>query len=443
MIDKDSYAGKTVLIADLGQFADLSTRLARDEWGRVLYWAPWKKSAPETKSLMLGNGLEGVERVRDFFEAVEESDLIVFPDCYQGDLQVYLEKHNKRVWGSRKAERMEFMREEFKSALKKVGLPVAPYKVIKGISRLREYLTEHDDQIVKMWGGNRGDGETFDCPTYILRKSRIDALEYSAGPFSEQLSFVVESKIESDSECGYDGICIDGQFTDGMVDYEVKNRACLAAFKEYKDMADAVREVNEAFAPLLKQAQYRSALGTEIRVDKKGTPFFIDLTARFPCPPGATLWEMCGNLSDILWRGSAGEFVQFEPVAKYGCEIMLYLDWEDREWQEIYIPDKVRQWVKLFSGYKVGGIYYPISNEGRNHIPWSTEEIGAVVGIGNTIEEAIDSAKEHAAAVEGFKVSYDVSAVAEALEQAIAGEEKGIAFSEEKIPAPESVLSEA
>ncbi len=438
----DSYNGKSVVIVDEGLFVDLGPRLARDDWGRVMYFKPWKKSAPETINLLIGSGFEGVERVRNLFEAVNEADLIVFPDCYQGDLQVYLEQNGKRVWGSRMAERYEFMREDFKQALKEVGLPVAPYKTIKGISRLREYLSEHDDQIVKLWNGCRGDAETFDCPTYALRKSRIDALEYAAGPFSERMSFIVEGMIEASVEPGYDGFCIDGQFTDGFSDVEIKNEACLIACRKYEDLADPVREVNDAFGPLLAKERYRGPFGTEIRIDKKGVPYFIDATCRTSSPPGEAQWELCANLSEMMWRGSTGEFVQFEPAAKFGCEIMLYMDWGDQAWNEIYIPDKVRQWVKLATACKVDGLYYPICAEGYERLAWSTEEIGAVIGIGDTIEEAIDEAKEHAESVQGFKVHYNLSAVADALTELKKGEKAGVEFSGEPIPAPETVLAE-
>lgn len=437
----DSYHGKCLLIWDEGLFTDFAARMAEDDWGEVLHYKPWKKSAPETISLMAGYGIPGVTHIRDFFDAVPRADVIAFTHCYQGDLQVYLESHGKRVWGARKAERWEFMRQEFKDALKEVGLPVVPYKVIKGISRLREYLSEHDNQVVKLWNGCRGDGESFLCPSYALRKSRIDALEYAAGPFSERLTFIVEAVIESDQECGYDGICIDDQFTDGFVDYETKDESCLIACRKYEDMPEIVREVNEKFAPLLKRERYRGPLGTEIRVDKKGIGWYIDKTARTASPPGEAQWRLITNLSDIVYRGSAGEFVQAEFAAPFGCEIMLYLDWEDRRHQEIYIPDKVRPWIALSTYAKVDGLYYPIANEGHEApLPWSTEEIGAAIGIGDTLEEAIEQAKEHAAAVEGFKIHYNVAAISDGIKSILSGEEQGIEFSEEPIPDPAIVL---
>ena len=431
------FSNKRCLIWDEGQFGDLATTLA-PHWGQVDYYKPWKKSAPTSVSGLVGHGMEGVNRVMDFFDHVDGADLIVFTDCYQGDLQVYLEKQGHRVWGSRRADRFEWDRELFAEMLKEVGLPVAPYKIVVGITRLREYLIEHDDQIVK-FSVFRGDGETFDVPRYQLRKSKLDAMEYQYGPFAEKIRFMVQSKILTKIECGYDGYAVDDNFLDGFVDYETKNRSCLIAARKYADLPETVRLVNEAIAPVMKRERYRAPFGTEIRVDEEGVPFFIDWTGRNSSPPGEALWVMTKNLSEIMYHGAAGEAVPVEWAAKYACQLMLNLHWQDLAWSEVAIPNKVKPWIQLATYAKTDGLYYPIANEGYEPLPWGVEIIGSAIGIADTIEEAIEKAKEHADAVEGFKVEYDIAAVAEGIEAIKAGEKEGIEFAEE-VPEPAIVL---
>lgn len=433
----DDFSNKRVLIYDEGQFNDLATRLARD-WGSVQLYCPWKQSAPTSTRLMVGNGLDGVERVTDFWDAVPGADLIVFTDCYNGDLQVHLEEQGHRVWGSRKADRYEWDRQLFKDALKEVGLPVSAHKVIKGLSRLRDYLRENPDQVVKL-SRFRGDSETFAAPTYALIKGKLDALEFKYGPLAEKVKFMVEETIPTLTEAGYDGICIDGQFTDGFIDYETKFKSCLIAIKPYDELPEVVREVNEKFAPILAREHYRGPMGTEIRVAEDGTPYFIDLTARNASPPGETMWVALKNLSEVMYRGAAGEMVTAEWAGKYACQIMLFLEWEDQAWQGLSIPNKNKPFVMLSTYAKVDGLYYPIPCEGYETLPWANDGIGCAIGIGDTVEEAIDLAKAHAESVEGYKVNYDLSAIAEGLAAVKSGEEQGIEFADE-VPEPASVL---
>jgi len=156
----DDISKRICCIYDYGNNVALAERLSR-EFGRVLYYCPWETSNPESLRVAVGDGLENVERVLDFFdpEVLHRTDLFVFPDIYDGDLQLDLVSRGKRVWGARSGEDFEYKRELFAKTLKQVGLPVAPYKVIVGTSNLKKYLIEHDDLWIKV--EMRGDGETW------------------------------------------------------------------------------------------------------------------------------------------------------------------------------------------------------------------------------------------------------------------------------------------
>lgn len=434
----DDLSNKSCLVYDHGQFCDLATRLSR-EFGKVYYFNPWKKFSPDSRLMMVGDGMDNVEKVKDFFEVIDTVDLFVFPGLFDSDLQLYLESLGKRVWGSREAGKLEYMRELFKDTLDEVGLPVIPFEVIIGVPSLREYLKENEGQVIKI-SLCRGDGETWKCPNYKMGESQLDAMEKYYGPAKHEIRFVVEKAIESDIEIGYDGICIDGEFTDGFVDYEIKNEACIAAVRRYSDMNDTVRDVNSAFSEKLRQARCRSQWGTEIIVDKKGVGYFIDATARMPSPPGELQLELISNLGEIFYHGALGDFVQIEPTAKFGVELMIYSCWEDLAWTPISIPDDSQQWIKLSTYCKVDGLYYPICHEGHEHIPWYEENIGCSVGIGDTMEDAVEMAIEHANSIEGHALKFNEMSIGKALARAQEGESKGIEFSDEAIPKPSTVM---
>lgn len=432
------FSNRSVCVVDLGQYASTAERLVRD-FGRVYYFCPWKKPAPDRVKLSVGDGYDFV-RVRNLFDIIRENkaDLYVFPDVYDGDLQLDLEQRGRRVWGSRKAEEFEFKRELFKDTLKEVGLPVAPYKVIVGTDKLREYLWEHENEVIKL-SVCRGDSETWTSEDFRVSRMKLDAMDYFYGPLRYWVKFIVEKCIETKIEIGYDGITVDGQFTDGLVDYEIKNQCCVAAWKKYDDMAEEVRLVNQAFANPLRKTRCRSNWGTEIRVDEEGTPFFIDATARKPSPPGELADEMIANLSEIYWHGAEGDFVQAEAAAKFGVQINFYANWQDLAYLPIVIPEKFQRWIKLSCACRVENIDYAIQCEGNEKHPWMKEQLGAAVGMGNTIEEAYEKASEASDSVKGFGLEFSKESVAEAYQRIKAGEKEGIEFADE-VPEPASVI---
>jgi len=166
---------KTCLIWDNGVFTELAVTLAKD-FGRVLYYVPWTSGMPKSNALMIGEGLDGVERVASPWSYYDDIDLWVFPDVYEGDLQDFLVSQGKRVWGCRSGACLEIDRPASKEESKKLGIDIGPYKVITGLDALREHLKANDDQWVKI-SGTRGDMETFGAKSYEKVEPRLDELE--------------------------------------------------------------------------------------------------------------------------------------------------------------------------------------------------------------------------------------------------------------------------
>ena len=162
----DNLKNKTLLVYDQGSFLPLAQRLGKD-FGKVLYFTPWKFTWPKFKDTRIGIGVEGVERVDSFFDHLDEADMLLFPNVGDGDLQVQLEACGYKIWGSRKGEELEQDRVATKNLLKKLKLPVGPYEVIKGMDKLRRYLKANENVYVKV-DMFRGDMECVDSETEVF-----------------------------------------------------------------------------------------------------------------------------------------------------------------------------------------------------------------------------------------------------------------------------------
>jgi hypothetical protein len=135
---------------------------------------------PKSNALMIGDGLEGVERVASPWAFFDDIDLWIFPDVYEGELQEYLVKQGKRVWGCRMGAELEIDRPKSKEQSRKLGIDIGPYKVITGLDALRKHLKANDDQWVKI-SGTRGDMETFGARPIREGRARLDELEHNLG----------------------------------------------------------------------------------------------------------------------------------------------------------------------------------------------------------------------------------------------------------------------
>ena len=155
-----TLGNKTALVVCSGLFVSIAERLGRD-FKKVYLYVPYAGNFPTMSKGMLGHGLENVERVDGIFGPHFDSvDLFVFVDLGHAALQIHLEKLGKRVWGPRNAEEQEIYRELCKEKMEELGLPVQPWKIVKGVTELREHLGANENQLVKIdkW---RGVTETF------------------------------------------------------------------------------------------------------------------------------------------------------------------------------------------------------------------------------------------------------------------------------------------
>lgn len=428
-------SNKTVCVFDHGLFVEVALRLARD-FGRVLYYSPWEIGFPILNNCVIGDGFqdENVERVDEIWEHFNDIDLFVFTDIQNSELQLYLESVGKKVWGSRRGDDLELRRSWFKKLQDKLGMPRPEFESITGLSKLRDYLKEHEDRYVKI-SRFRGCMETWHHINYELSEQMLDHLAVKLGPLQDAIPFTVETPLVTDIEVGYDGITIDGQWPKFAIQgYEAKDRGLIAAVQEYKDLPEEITKVNDALSGTLKDFRYRNFFSTEIRVVEDES-YLIDPTCRCPSPCIEIQLETWANLGEMMWFGAQGEMIDPEPSTMFGVECLIEHTGSDEEWRTLQIPEKSRRWTKLYSVCKHGDIYC------IPPFPHSHTTIGMMVGIGDTIEEALEHLKENAELLKGQPVSIPTDALYHTLIEIRKAEEKGIEFTGDKLPEPESALT--
>lgn len=402
-----NYRDKQVLVFDNGLFLEIARRLAKD-FGKVLYYAPWTTGYPRSNMLRIGQGVKEVIRVADPWEHIDDTDLFVFPDCYEAGLQEYLAGKGKRVWGCRNGAELELDRVKSKELCADLGIDIGPYQQIVGLGALRKHLQKHKNQFVKI-SATRGDMETFSAPSYEEVEPRLDELEHNLGAKKKIMEFIVEDGISPAIESGYDGYTIDGKFAkNAIVGVEVKDKAYVGRTMRYSDMPKQIQYVNDRLSTALKRYGYRGFISTEVRCTPDGKAYLIDPCSRAGSPPSELYQEMIGNLADIIWHGSEGTLVEPEYTAKWGAEVLLLSDWADKNWQQVTFPREVRDNLKLRNFTVIDGEHYVI--------PQSTgmPEIGAVVALGDTPKEAIEECKRIAAKIDGYSIEKPLVALDEA-----------------------------
>jgi hypothetical protein len=399
---------KKVLVVDNGLFCSLAERLVGD-FAKVGYFYDWQSGFPDGRELIIGEGLEGVTREKYLWPIINDYDLFIFPDVWDGDLQEHLRSLNKIVWGTGNGSELELARWKTRQRFKELGLDENHCERMTGTKALREYLAGHNDQFVKL-SAFRGIGETWFAKDAEMAEGQIREIEDKNGALADILDFICEDAIPDAKEIGYDGYCIDGRFPDvAVVGIEKKDRSYFGRVCKYDDLPENVRSVNDALAGPLGEHQYRQFFSTEIR-EKGDKAFLIDITARHPSPAGEVETGLFTNLAEILWNGAQGKLVN--PVCEFKCgaQIILKSEWYSLgKWMPLRFPEEIRPFVKIYNHCRINGVDYAVPQLAN------MSQVGSVVAFGNTPEEAVKKCKEIAEQVEG----YDLDTEADSLDEAV------------------------
>lgn len=389
------YRTKTVMVIDNGLGVELARSLVKD-FKTVYYFCQWKQGGfPLMNQYFIGKGIPGIYSIEDMFDHVDETDLFIFTDILEGDLQKYLESKGKLVYGSRNAELLEMNRIKLKETLTQVGLPVGTYKTIQGLNNLRPYLQNHPNQWIKI-NTFRGTTETFFAETLEIIDPYLIDLKNKLGPLAEVLTFIVEDELPEAVEAGIDTYMVDGRYPrQVMTGIEIKNKGYLSKMNDYSALPKELTEVNDKLSPVFKQYGYKGWYSTEVRITEDHTPYLIDATCRQPWPPSNLIWYQYKNLADIYFQTASGNLIDPEFDEPYGCELQIYSSWAKTNWTEIIFPQQFRDNIKLYSLTMLNGKYWIVPG---------SEVIGSVVTTGKSLDEAIVRCKYISEQLQGIQV---------------------------------------
>lgn len=409
---------KSVLFFDpSGDFVHMAEAVIGD-FGAVKYFAPWDRGFPAVRDYVPGTGLDGIERVYDFFDALDETDLVVFPDVGNGGLQEYLRRQGMAVFGSGYAEQLERNRWFLKSICKKYKLECADAIPVTGLENLRQILAEMTDVYVKM-SIFRGDDETFHHEDQADTTRRLNELALKMEPYSNHAEFVIEQPISVDNcvEIGAD-LCanVAGLYPRyNLWGYEAKDRAYAG---HAGLLPQRLTSVLEKLEPILREFNYRGTLSTETKECKDGS-YFLDFTARCANPPSPLMRFMVQNWGEIMWEAANGRIVEPEFAAPIGVQIILRSEYG----AENPLRISVGRWDRtvLFGHCAYEGSDYSIS-------PSEIAECAAACGMGSTLSQALEEAVNTAEGIKGREITWDEGALEELTESIETGDKLGISW---------------
>jgi len=404
----DFLKDKTVMIIDWGNYIEVAMRLARD-FGRVYYYCDWQSAYPKYDPYVVGDGIDSIypnfHHVHSIWDHYKEVDLFYFPDLYNGDFQEWLRDQGKLVFGTGRGEDLELHRHATKELLSDLGLPVNETFEIEGLDNLRDFLKMHDNMWVKT-DIFRGGFESFLHVRYELTKPRLDRFEHTLGIYKDRQKFTVEEPIDDSIDFAADMIVSDGKYpAKTLAGVEQKNRSYIGVITDYYNLPKGIRKINDRLAETLRIYQYRCALSPECRINKKGEAFLIDPCCRHGHPPTSLQLEMYDNFSEIAWMAATGEKPEIFSKYKYGAELIIKSEFSQREPQAVYFPESIRDYVKIKNLCIQDGVWYYIPQE------HDMSEIGAVIGMGMSVNDAIKMCSDNAKLIEGDALSIDIDSL--------------------------------
>ena len=421
-MSSDNLKTKSCLIADNGLFVELAPRLARD-FGEVKLFVPWTSGYPKAAPAHVGTGMPGVERVEEFWPHVPDADLVVFPDLYMADAaEVVKRQFNKPVWSHLRAEVLELDRWGTRKLQRRLGIGAPPTRHFVGVDALAEYLRRAEDKWVKT-SCYRGDAETWHHETWHTSEVYLTYFRNRVGALADFYEFTVEDNIPDAIEVGYDGWTVHGEWPEAAYwGFEVKDEGYIGKFSPYGELPAPVRDINAKVAPILKEERAVGFCSFEFRLTKGGDALMIDPCMRCGSPPIEATMEGYDNLGEIIWEGANGRVAQARSAGEFVAIAMVHSKFALTNWVPLEVPPEIERWVKLRNKAVVDDKTYHVPTQGE------MPEIGAVVAVADSLEEARQLVSERAKKVKGYLVEVHTKSLDEAEEEIGKAKDHGIDF---------------
>ncbi len=397
-----NLSNKHALVYDLGLFTENALRLLRD-CAEVLYFVPWADAFPEPFKAKIGDGLDGMERVRSFEEHLDGADFIFVPDTLCAGMVEWLKKHEYPVAGAGAAEKLELDRWYGRMRQKENGLPVQETHRIKGVTALRKFIRDYKNYFIKI-DLFRGIEESFKHIDEHQTESTVDKIAYRLGPYKEDVVFICEELLEG-VEPGIDAITWEGEMIfPAALGYEGKGSGVIErVYRTQTDLPDAARWIDEGLAPEFRRAKTRFFYSAEFKIGASRTPYLIDPTIRLAAPGVAAIQtELFENYTEVIYGLATGEKTAPAITHKYAAALALDSQVARGAWVNIGFPKELRRWLKLRMAVRKGEDYYCVPG---------FESAGTVIGFGDTVREAVDLVKARAKQVKGKRPAWRPSSM--------------------------------
>ncbi len=421
MNSKEFLKKKKLLIYDFGNHSEMASKLG-EKFGEVMYYVQKHNVFPKMEKDIVGVGLPNLTVVDSFWDNVDSADAILFPTTMSGDMVEYLRSKKYPVMGNGTLQSMELDRAWMRKAQKKLGLLVQQTKVIQGIDNLRSYLKNENDKYVKI-SKYRGNGETFHHISSENSKFILDKMEYELGGMKNMMEFIVEDPIgsEGDVEVGIDGILVNGKLLSPlMYGYVTEDYFSAVKASEYNDLPHPLKDVSDKLEPLFKNFKTTSFFGNEIRMIDKDKWYLTDPCVRIGYPSSDVFsQEMIENLAEVIYGASHGVEVKPKFKYKYGAMVAIDAGETTDRWIHIDIPEKYKQFVKVFRGMKTDHGY---------EVSAKPQFLFEVIGFGNTLDEAIADVKKHSEGIKGNCFDINFNGFKDLKDEIAKGEKLGIQF---------------
>ena len=401
-----------IAIYDHGLNTELAIAIAQ-AGHEVGYFTPWDEAFPKSAKAIIGKGLEGLTRIDNWEQAVDRSDMSVFPDTFNGTKVDDLRRRGKRVWGAGSVgERLEQVRIWMNEFQQKLQIPAPKRETGRGVDALIERLKKLENKWVKL-SKFRGDKETFFHDSYSSSQAQFLGQMLVDFGANEDLEFVIEDPIDGDNivEVGDDRLIVESKFLHPRcIGYEAKDEAYIGHIT--RDECAPLDVVNRGIERVLRGSLVSTFFSSEVRDGK-----LIDPCVRCPHPPTSVMLEMYENIGSVVAHGCGPLLRRFA----YGAGIIVGSEWAEHHWCEVVIPDKVRRFVKLQRAYR--------NEKGKYFALPGSPTVCTCVGIGSTPEAAIKHAKRVVEQIKCSGASYNVSALDKLMEETIPlGKKNGIPF---------------
>jgi hypothetical protein len=412
--DSVDLSDKTCLVyGRKGLYIFLAQKLG-EKFKKVWFYLAESAPYPSSRFKLIGTGLPEIERVYSFWKYLDKADMVFFPDCYDGDLQHYLRGEGHRVFGSGLSEKMELEKDFFLSELTRVGLPVAYTHRVKGTDALRQYLDGKGPKWLKT-PYYREDFETMKYPGNMMQfESKLKDVEHRIGDHaSRTLEVLVQNVLKKEAEGGYDGFCVNGEYTKNcLFGYEIKDRGLLG--KVFAETPASIDKVNQAVAPIYQKLGYNGHLSTEIIFTADGKGYFIDATQRAPSPPSEAMCQHITNYAEVAWLCAGGILPTPKWDNPYIAEVVLRSPWHEEHELVVDFPPEHADNIKLKNHLREGGKYRCIPAGNGSFF-------GAVTASGKTYEEAAKKALAIVETIKADDLEHDPTIFDEAGKQIEAG----------------------